>query len=211
MLARSDLPYTVEEYLAFERDCEERHTYLDGDVFDMAGESPEHGTICMNLSRVVSTALLRTPCRAFAKDTKVGSGPGSSKATKGLYSYPDLVVVCGEMMFHDKHRDVLINPIVIIEVLSKSTEAFDRGEKFLRLQTWNPTLIDYLLVSQTSPIIEHFVRQSDGGWSYHKYEGLEQTVRIDSINCTLQLAEVFDRIDFRSPAGRPEEDEADVN
>ncbi|HWX43346.1 MAG TPA: Uma2 family endonuclease [Blastocatellia bacterium] len=211
MLARSNLPYTVEEYLALERDSEERHIYLDGYVFDMAGESTEHGTICMNLSRVVSTALLRTPCRAFAKDTKVGSGPGSSKATKGLYSYPDLVVVCGEMKFHDKHRDVLINPIVIIEVLSKSTEAFDRGEKFLRLQTWNPTLIDYLLVSQTSAIIEHFVRQSDGGWSYHKYEGLEQTVQIESINCSLRLAEVFDRIEFRNVTDHQAEEGAAGN
>ena len=207
MLARSNLPYTVEEYLAFERDSEERHIYLDGDIFDMAGESPEHGTICMNLSRVVSTALLDTPCRAFSKDTKVGSGPGRPKSTKGLYSYPDLLVVCGEMKFHDKHRHVLINPTVIIEVLSKSTEAFDRGEKFQRFQTWNPTLMDYLLVSQTSPIIEHFVRQSDGGWSYHKYEGLERMVRIDSINCALRLAEVYDRIDFGSVAGSQPEEE----
>jgi Uma2 family endonuclease len=192
------MPYTVEEYLALERRSEERHVYLDGQISDMAGESPEHGTISVNLVRLVSTQLLDTPCRVLSKDMRVGSGPGRSKSTKGLYSYPDLLVVCGEMKFHDKHRDVLINPTVIMEVLSKSTEAFDRGEKFQRFQTWNPTLMDYLLVSQTSPIIEHFERQGDGGWSYHKYEGLEQTVRIDSINCALRLAEVYDRIDFGS-------------
>jgi Uma2 family endonuclease len=207
MLAQSNLPYTVEDYLALERESEERHVYLDGDIFEMAGESPEHGTISVNLVRVVSTQLLGTPWWTFSKDMKVGSGPGGLKGIKGLYSYPDLLVVCGEMKFHDKHRDVLINPTVIIEVLSKSTEAFDRGEKFQRFQTWNPTLIDYLLVSQTSAIIEHFVRQSDGGWSYHKYEGQEQSLWVESIDCTLRLAEVYDRIDFGSVAdSQPQED-----
>jgi Uma2 family endonuclease len=201
------MPYTVEEYLALERDSEERHIFLDGYIHDIAGESPEHGTISVNLVRLVSTQLLDTPCRVLSKDMRVGSGPPRSKSTKGLYSYPDLLVVCGEMKFHDKHRDVFINPTVIIEVLSKSTEAFDRGEKFQRFQTWNPTLMDYLLVSQTSPIIEHFVRQGDGGWCYHKYEGLEQTVQIESINCSLWLAEVFDRIEFRDVTDHQPEEE----
>ena len=100
------------------------------------------------------------------------------------------------MKFHDQNQDVLINPAVIIEVLSKSTEAFDRGAKFQRLQPWNPTLTDYLLVSQTTPTIEHFVRQPDGGWLYHVYEGLDRSVSIKSINCALRLSEVYDRIEF---------------
>lgn len=197
-LAQSQLRYTVAEYLALERKSEERHEYLDGYIYAMAGESPNHGTICMSLSRIVSTQLLGTPCQAFAKDTKVRSGPNplSGHTRKGLFSYPDLLVVCGEMKFHDQHRDVLLNPTVIIEVLSESTEAFDRGGKFLRYQTWNPTLTDYLLVSQASPLVEHLVRQRDGGWSHYFHQGLEQTLLIRSIDCTLQLAEVYDRIVF---------------
>jgi Uma2 family endonuclease len=211
-LPQSDLRCTVEEYLALERASEERHIFLDGVVFAMAGESPDHGTISMNLSIRVGTQLLGTPCRAFSKDMKVRSGPARSNTAKGLYSYPDLVVVCGEMSFHDQRRDVLVNPTVIIEVLSESTEAFDRGAKFLRYQIWNPTLSDYLLVWQTSPIIEHFVREARGAWKYTPYQGIEQRVSIESISCVLHLADVYDRIDFSTaetevlPRPEPEPD-----
>ncbi|MBK8315022.1 MAG: Uma2 family endonuclease [Acidobacteria bacterium] len=110
----------------------------------------------------------------------------------------DLVVFCGEPQYHDDHRDVLINPTVVIEVLSPATEAFDRGEKFLRYQTWNPTLTDYLLVSQARPVIEHFSRQQAGGWSYHVCQELSASLTIQSIGCTLSLAEVYDRIVFQT-------------
>jgi Uma2 family endonuclease len=106
------------------------------------------------------------------------------------------MVICDEPQYHDPHRDVVLNPRLIIEVLSASTEAFDRGEKFLRYNTWNPTLTDYLLVSQSRPLIEHFVRQHDGGWSYYVYQGLDQSLPLHSIACTLRLAEVYDRIVF---------------
>ena len=144
--------YTIEEYLVMERSSEERHEYLDGDVYAMAGESPEHGAICMNLYGSLWPQLRDTPCQAFAKDTKVRSGrlPLPGHVMQGLFSYPDLVGVCGAMQFHDQVRDVLLNPSLIIEVLSPSTEAFDRGEKFRRYRTWLPTLQDYLLVRRTS-------------------------------------------------------------
>lgn len=197
VVAYSEQRYTVQEYLALERESEERREFLDGQVYLMAGESPQHGAICTNLTRIVSTQLLRTPCQAFSKDTKVRSGPDpQTGSSRGLYSYPDLLVVCGEMRFHDHHRDVLLNPTVIIEVLSPTTEAFDRGEKFLRYQTWNASLPDYILVSQSGAIVEHFVRQPDGSWSYNVYKGLEQTFTIRSTNCTLLLADIYDRVAF---------------
>lgn len=205
-VAQSEARYTVEEYLALERDSDERHDYLDGQIYLMAGESPEHGAICMNLSRIVSTQLLRTSCQAFSKDTKVRSGPDPrpGRNSRGLYPYPDLLVVCGDLRFHDQYRDVLLNPAVIIEVLSDSTEAFDRGEKFLRYQNWNPSLTDYILVSQFAPIVEHYVRQADGSWSYHVYQGLDQSFVIRSIDCILNLSEVYDRIVFPAdPANEP--------
>ena len=128
-LAQSEPLCTVEEYLALERKAEERHEYLDGHVYAMAGESLEHGITCTNLTGIIRTQLLGKPCRVLSKDMKVRTGPHpeSRRITKGLYSYPDLVIFCGGPEFHDDHRDVLLNPRVIIEVLSPTTEAYDRG------------------------------------------------------------------------------------
>ena len=181
-----------------ERESEERHIYLDGQIYLMAGETPAPGDICSNLVRDVNTQLRGTPCRVWTKDFRVRSGPEPkySYSKKGLYSYPDLVVVCGEPQFHDERRDILINPAVIIEVLSDATEAFDRGEKFRRYAEWNLTLVDYVLVSQTLPVVDHFVRQNDGGWNYHVYSGLEASLIIQTINCRLRLADIYERVSF---------------
>lgn len=201
---RSQLPYSIEEYLTIERASEERHEYMDGYIFAMAGESGAHADICTNLAISIGSQLRNTTCRARVKDTKVHSGPAPRhpRTTKGFFSYPDLVVICGEPQYHDEHKDVTLNPVVIIEVLSESTESFDRGEKFQRYQLWNPTLSDYILVSQTAPTIEHFTRKNDGSWSYNIYQGMKQHFTIESIHCTLHLAEVYDRVVFA-----PEEDE----
>jgi Uma2 family endonuclease len=190
--------YTEEEYLAFERAAEERHEYLDGAIYAMAGESPNHGTISTNLVAIVVTQLRGKDCRAFTKDMKVRSGPlpRNRLNTKGLFSYPDLVVVCGEMKFLDEHRDVLTNPTVIIEVLSEATEKFDRNRKFLRYQKYLPPLTDYVLVSQDQPLIELFHRDSPEWWNYTSVSELKGRLRIPSIKCDLRLAEVYDRISF---------------
>jgi Uma2 family endonuclease len=203
----SEFIHTIQEYLDLERESVERHEYIDGYIYAMAGESPEHGEICANLSGVIVPQLSGTNCRARIKDTIMRSGPkpGSSRSRKGMFSYPDLLVVCGEMRFHDEHGDVLLNPTVIIEVLSKSTEKFDRGEKFFRYQTWNPSLTDYLLVSQNEPLIGHYVRRSDGSWSLNFYYELEQSLTIESIGCTLPLARVYERVSF--PSEEPEEND----
>jgi Uma2 family endonuclease len=154
--------YTVDEYLALERESEERHEYLDGQIYAMAGESIEHADISVNLVVELRSQLKGTPCRVWTKDSKVLSGPAirSYKSIKGLFSYPDIVVVCGEPRFLNEHRDVLLNPTLIIEVLSPSTESFDRGEKFWRYRSHLASLTDYVQVSQALPLIEHFRRQS---------------------------------------------------
>ena len=128
----------------------------------------------------------------FSKDTKVRSGPSPKlgQTTRGLYSYPDLLVVCGELKFHDEHRDVLLNPPVIIEVLSLATEAFDRGEKWARYQTWLPEFTDYLLISQTRPRLDHVHRRAGSEWLYSLVNSLEESLRLNSIGCVLQLADV---------------------
>lgn len=192
--------YNIEEYLAMERVSEERHEYVDGYVFAMAGESGAHADISVNLVREISVQLRGTSCRARSKDTKVLSGPMPihPRSKQGLFSYPDLVVICGEPQYHDEHTDVILNPTVIIDVLSESTESFDRGEKFHRYRVWNSTLTDYLLVSQTTHMIEHYSRQPDGSWSYTTYQGLDRSVTIESIGCKLRLADIYDRINFES-------------
>lgn len=211
-LAPTRQPYrfTVEEYLAFERASNERHEYLDGVIYAMdestspqamAGESEDHGIICMNLSGLLFAQLRGTPCRAFSKDTKVRCGRYRSYTREGLYAYPDLLVVCGPSQYHDQAQDVLLNPTVIVEVLSPSTEIFDRGDKLHRYRRWLPTLTDYVLVAQDRPLVDHYHRQEDGTWVLHTLEGLDAHLHLDSIACTVPLAEVYERIVFTDRTG----------
>src|SRR5215468_5236312 len=192
-LSQAQIRYTEDQYLSIEREADERHEYLDGRIYAMAGESPQHGDICTNLTREVSAQLKGTRCRLWTKDTKVRSGPMPKRrhSIKGLYSYPDAVIICGKPQFLDEYKDVLINPRVIIEVLSPSTEAFDSNEKFRRYRTHNPSLTDYLIVAQNQPSIEHFARQENGQWVIAaSVTDLSGSIHIASVNCTLQLAEI---------------------
>jgi len=190
--------FTIDEYLALERTEEERHEYLDGCIYAMAGESPDHGRICMNLYGSLWPQLRGTLCEAFAKDTKVRCGPTPrlGQSMQGLFAYPDLVVVCGALQFHDQVQDVLLNPLVILEVLSPSTEAFDRGEKFHRYRRWLPTLTDYVLVAQDRPVMDHYQRTMTGRWEVETLEGLDAHLHLPSIACTVSLADVYERIVF---------------
>ena len=174
-----------EEYLRFERDSETRHEFLDGVVYAMAGESPDHSTICFNLAAITGPQLRDKPCRGFSPNMRVRAGLG------GLYAYPDLMIVCGEAKFHDKHGDVLLNPIVTFEVLSPSTEKYDRGEKFRRYRTQIESLQDYVMVSQDQPRIEHHHRQTDGKWSATEISRLDGVLVLPSIDCRIPLTEVY--------------------
>jgi Uma2 family endonuclease len=210
-LAHSQANCTVEEYLAQERASEERHEYLDGQLYLMAGESPEHGIICTNMTGQLYSQLRGTTCQVFSKDTKVRSGPKphSRYDTRGLFSYPDLVIVCGDLRFHDEFRDVLLDPTVIIEVLSPSTEAFDRGEKWSRYQTWLPSLVHYVLVSQSKFQLEHFLRQPNGEWLYSLLREPGARLRLEAIDCTLRVEDVYERVVFPAePAEQPTPDQA---
>ncbi len=190
---------TLEEYLEFERNSDIRHEFVDGEIHQMAGESGDHGDISTNLTRLLGNAVYDTNCRVRAKDTRVRSGflPPKSPIKKGMISYPDLVVICGEPEYHDKYKDIVLNPRVIIEVLSESTADFDRTDKFHRYQICNPTLTDYILVSQDKPLVEHFIKQPDGTWKYFYFNSLESEIIIESIACTLKLVDIFHRIKFR--------------
>ena len=191
--------FTPEQYLEIDRASEERYEYLDGEIFAMAGESGEHGDISMNLATIFGNQLKGTECRGRLKDTKVLSGAGKKNpfTQKGMFSYPDLVVICGEPKYHDEFKDIVLNPQVIVEVLSESTESFDRGDKFVRYRMWNPTLTDYLLVSQNIPHVEHFIKQENGDWLLKEYHGLDKNFTIESVNVNLTVADIYDRIEFQ--------------
>ena len=194
--------YTVEDYLEMERAAEERHEYVDGYIYKLSGETLPHSQIGINLSGELRQALKGKPCQALSPNMKVRSGPDPkfSRTLKGFFSYADLMVACGKRLYHDAHKDVLLNPTVIIEVLSESTEAYDRGEKFRRYRQWIPTFTDYLLVSQTEPLIEHFRLDKSGFWVLTAtVTELAESVTIASIGCELKMAEIYDRVEFPAP------------
>lgn len=200
-LAKTKFVYTAEDYLKIDRSEDERYEFLDGEIYAMAGESGAHADICMNVTRIIGNETVGTNCRGRIKDTKVRSGmfPVRRPHGKGMISYSDILVICGEPEYHDEFQDVVLNPQVIIEVLSESTEMLDRGEKFHRYQLWNPTLTDYILVAQDKPLVEHFTRQADGSWKYVFYKGLDSEFFIESINSRLKLTDIFYRIEFEKP------------
>jgi len=180
--------YTPEEYLALERAAEYKSEYYDGEIFAMAGASERHVSIVTNLVMALGGQLKSRPCRVYSADMRV------NVSATGLYTYPDLAVVCGERHFHDKHQDTLLNPGVLIEVLSPSTEAYDRGKKFSHYRTLD-SLAEYLLVSQEEPRVEHYLRQPDGDWLLHEATRLDGTVSLPTIQCELSLADVYDKVE----------------
>lgn len=189
-LPQKSVRHTPEEYLEFERRAETRHEYLDGMIYEMAGESLAHSQICVNLAGELRGQLKGKPCQALSPNMKVRTSEA------GLFAYPDVTVVCGEPLFHDRQRDVLLNPTVIIEVLSPSTERYDRGKKFMRYCSAVETLSDYILVSQDMPLLEHLERQADGRWLHAFVRGLESKLYLASIDCEIRFSEVYERVVF---------------
>jgi Uma2 family endonuclease len=181
--------FTIEQYLALERNADYKSEYLHGQIFAMAGGSPEHNKIGFNLSGILHARFRGGPCGGYTSDQKVLAG--------GLVTYPDVTVVCGEPRFMDERRDVLTNPTLIVEVLSDSTEAWDRGEKFVLYETVE-TLREYVLVSQKRPLIERYLRQGDGTWVLLRAAGLQATIRLESVGCDLKLADVFEGVKFET-------------
>ena len=205
-LPQSKLICTVEQYLEFERQSEERHQFIDGEIYEMAGETLQHSQIGTNFIRELSTNLRGKPCQVLSPNMKIRSGPyiKGMRNTKGLFSYADCIVVCGQPLFHDDTKDVLLNPTVIVEVLSASTHSFDRSEKFIRYRTWNESLEDYVMAWQTHPRLEHFQRRPDGKWLMEFVDSIESTLRLESIDCELRLSDLYDRVEF--PEDLPEEE-----
>ncbi|MBI5504503.1 MAG: Uma2 family endonuclease [Deltaproteobacteria bacterium] len=180
---------TTDEYLALERSHPERHQYLAGEMFAMGGASERHNLVVMNAAGELRTQLKGRPCRTYANDMRVKVAP------TGLYTYPDIVVVCGGPRFDDEQRDTLVNPSVLIEVVSPSTEAYDRGEKFAHYRRLE-SLAEYVLIAQDAVHVEHYLRQSDNQWLLSETDRLDGMLRLPSIECELALAEIYDKVDL---------------
>jgi Uma2 family endonuclease len=180
---------TPEEYLAQERLADHKSEYFQGEVFAMSGASPRHVWIAANVTGEFRQHLKGKPCRVSASDLRLRVTPA------GLYTYPDVMVVCGEPQYAEDQKDTLLNPVLIVEVLSDSTRDYDRGRKFQHYRKL-PSLIEYLMIEPDEPHVEHWTRQQDNHWDFVEFDGLTQSLQLTSIGCTLPLTEVYDKIDF---------------
>jgi len=189
MLSREHDKISPAEYLSMERYSEIRNEYFDGEIFAMAGASREHNQISSNIVRVIGNQLLEKPCNIYSSDMKV--------KVKEIekYTYPDIVIACETETYADDNNDVLLNPMVIMEILSDSTEAYDRGAKFAHHQLLD-SLVDYILISQYFCQVEIFTRRDDDTWIYSKYATMEDVVTIGSIHCELSISEIYRKVTF---------------
>lgn len=183
---------TPEDYLALERSADFKSEYFNGEIFAMTGASEPHNLVVINTIRELSTQLKKRPCKVYANDMRVKVDP------TGLYTYPDVVVTCGKAQFDDTHLDTLLNPILIVEVLSDSTEAYDRGRKFEHYRKLE-SLAEYVLIAQNRPHIESYRRQADQQWLLTECSEPDGTLRLPSIDCALALAEIYDKVEFPNP------------
>jgi Uma2 family endonuclease len=179
--------YSVEEYLEIERAAEFKSEYIDGYIVAMSGASEPHNLIVTNVVSELRGQLKARDCRVYSSDMRM------DVREQGLFAYPDVVVVCGDPELSDSKLDNLRNPVVIIEVLSKSTESYDRGVKFMKYRRIE-SLQEYLLVSQDTPLVERYVRQPNDHWLMSEALGLEAVVHMSSIDCDLKLAEAYDKV-----------------
>jgi len=176
-----------EEYLRLERQAEYKSEYLNGEIFAMSGATRKHNLVTGNILSEFNRQLKEKACEAYASEMRV------KITTGGLYTYPDVVVVCGEPEFEDNYLDTLLNPTVLVEVLSKSTERYDRIAKSSYYRTLD-LLAEHLLVAQDEVRLEQYSRQSDGQWLLLDYRTLDDIAELKSIGCSLALRDVYDKV-----------------
>jgi Uma2 family endonuclease len=196
MSAQPQPRLTPEQYLEIERASEFRNEYYNGRMYAMSGGSHPHAIIIANLARELGNALKKSSCSVAASDARV------RVSLHGLYTYPDVVVVCGEPRYADDQRDTILNPVLIVEVLSPSTEAYDRGFKFAQYRKLE-SVQEYGLVSQAEPRVEVFRKQPSGDWLLSEAAGLDASCRFDSVGCPVALAEIYSKVTFSAEEPRP--------
>jgi Uma2 family endonuclease len=179
---------TEEQYLAMDRAAEFRGEFLDGEMIAMSGASLVHTRLQGNIYAEVRATLRDNNCEAFNSDLRI-------RVSARMYTYADVSLVCGKPVLADEHQDVLLNPVVIFEVLSPSTEKYDRGVKFQHYRTID-SLKDYVLVAQDAVRVEHYTRGDDNTWTLRDHQTLEEELKIASIGVSLPLSRIYDRIEL---------------
>jgi Uma2 family endonuclease len=180
--------YTKEEYFALEESSQEKFEFENGEVFAMSGGSLPHNLIAGNVVTALNNKLADRDCMVLGSDMRTAIDPTQS------YVYPDAQVICGKVEYAEGRNDIVKNPVLVVEVLSESTELYDRGKKFKKYQTL-PSFKEYVLISQTEPVVETFVRQDQNHWLYTLVEGMEATLHISSINATISLSDIYRKVE----------------
>jgi Uma2 family endonuclease len=186
------LRMTDEEYLAFENASATKHELIDGYIYDMAGGSEDHILISMNIGASLSNQLRKKPCKVYGSDLRV------KPKGKGSFFYPDVTVLCGEAKFTEGSAACLLNPSFVVEVLSPSTEAADRGIRAISYREM-PSVKAYLFVNQDTAHLELFLRMPNNHWELIDYKGLDAVVDLSVIECTLALEDVYDKVELEEP------------
>lgn len=191
MQAEEKKLYSPEEYLDLETQSQERHEYIDGEITLMVGGLPNHNRIILNIAAALNFALKRQPYDVFVTDQRLWI------PQKRIYTYPDVMVIQGELQLQEGRRDTITNPIMIVEVLSDSTEAYDRSGKFAAYRTV-PTFQEYILIDQYSLHVEQYFRTEPNKWIFSEYDGEEALVKLNSVPFEISLADLYDKVEFEA-------------
>jgi Uma2 family endonuclease len=180
---------TSSEYLALDRAAHEKHEFADGEAFAMSGASERHNLIALNIGTEINLQLRDRPCRVYVSDLRV------AVSRLGPFYYPDVVALCGQPELLDAEGDTLLNPSALVEILSRSTEAYDRGVKAQGYRSM-PSVKEYLLVSQDALRVEHYRRNPSGEWLLADHVDPAEAIELASIGCTLKLAHAYAKVDL---------------
>jgi Uma2 family endonuclease len=183
--------YSPEEYLRLEEAAEFRSEYQDGRIIPMAGGKPNHNRIALNLSGALNFALEEQPYDVFINDLRLWI------PSKRVYTYPDVMLVAGKLEFAEGRKDTITNAVMVAEVLSKSTEDYDRGGKF-KLYRSIPSFREYVLIDQYEIHVEHFCKTDDNKWVLSEYDGADAVLRLNCVEFEMRLGKIFARVDFES-------------
>jgi Uma2 family endonuclease len=182
--------YTSEEYLELEVNSQERHEYIDGEIIVMTGGTPNHNKIAGNFYAALNFALKRQPYQVFVTDQRLWI------PEKGIYTYPDVMVVDGELQLQEGRKDTITNPLIIAEVLSNSTKSYDKDDKFAAYRTI-PTFQEYILIDQYKVHIEQYFKTDKKRWTFVEYDDFNETISLNSINFEIAIADIYDKVNFK--------------
>lgn len=183
--------YTLEEYLDFEVNSSERHEYINGEIRPMTGGTPNHNQITGNLYATLNFALKRQSYRVFVTDQRLWI------PKKRLYTYPDIMVIQGDIQLQEGRKDTITNPLILVEVLSASTRNYDKDEKFAAYRTL-PTFQEYILIDQYNIQIEHYYKTDQKHWIFMEYNNSNETLVFNSISFEITVADIYDKVEFES-------------